>query len=106
MTERPRYSYSHLITQTPVMSTAGYAQNISTNFSSQQNFSEQTEETQIIRIIFIVAYFLIFIIGTIGNALVFVIMQRGSLKHSSTCFYMAMLVVADSCEFLHINFIF
>ena len=38
MTEGSLYSYSHLITQTPVLSTAGYAQNISTNLSSQQNF--------------------------------------------------------------------
>ena len=62
------------------MSTAGYSQNISTNFS------EQTPIEQTIRIIFIVAYFLIFFIGRIGNVLVFVIMQRGSLKHSSICF--------------------
>ena len=32
------------------------------------------------------------------HLLTFIVMQRGSLKHSSTCFYMAMLAVADTCK--------
>ena len=36
------------------------------------------------------------ILGTIGNGLTFVVMQRGSLRNVSTCFYMAMLAVADT----------
>ena len=36
------------------------------------------------------------IVGTIGNGLTFVVMRRGSLRNVSTCFYMAMLSVADT----------
>ena len=45
--------------------------------------------------------------GTYGNAVSFYIMRRGSLKEVSTCFYMAMLAIADTCESkfsLHWNF--
>ena len=41
----------------------------------------------------------IFVFGTIGNLLSFIVMQRGSLKHSSTCFYRAILAIADTCKF-------
>ena len=36
------------------------------------------------------------VLGTYGNALSFYIMRRGSLKKVSTCFYMAMLAIADT----------
>ena len=39
------------------------------------------------------------VLGTIGNLLTFITMQRGSLKHTSTCFYMAILGLADTGEF-------
>ena len=54
----------------------------------------------------------VLIFGTIGNLLTFIVMQRGSLKHSSTCFYMSILALSDSCKYsshtllqilLHIN---
>ena len=80
------------------LSTTGDAPNISSN-GIEWNLSEKTEMEQLIRIIFIITYFIIFTVGTIGNVLTFIVMQRGSLKHSSTCFYMAMLAVADSCKF-------
>ena len=38
----------------------------------------------------------IILFGTIGNLLTFYVMLRGSLKQSSTCFYMAMLALADT----------
>ena len=46
----------------------------------------------------------IIVFGTIGNLLTFIVMQRGSLKNSSTCFYMAMLALSDTgkCEMLRI----
>ena len=59
--------------------------------------SELTKERQMIRIVYIFVYLIILIIRSVGNSLTFLIMQRGSLKHSSTCFYMAMLAVADTC---------
>ena len=80
------------------LSTTGNATNISSN-GIEWNLSEKTKEEQVIRIIFIVTYFIIFTVGTIGNVLTFIVMQRGTLKHSSTCFYMAMLAVADTCKY-------
>ena len=45
----------------------------------------------------------IIVMGTIGNILTFLTMQRGSLKSTSTCFYMAILALADTgkVNFLH-----
>ena len=48
------------------------------------------------RMIIITTFPVIMLFGTIGNLLTFVVMQRGSLKHSSTCFYMAILALADT----------
>ena len=61
--------------------------------------SELTKKRQMILIVYIFVYLIILIVGSIGNSLTFIIMQRGSLKHSSTCFYMAMLAVADTCKY-------
>ena len=57
------------------------------------------EEWEMAKIIILSTCPVIFGIGTIGNSLSFIMMQRGSLKHSSTCFYMAMLAVADTCRY-------
>ena len=43
-----------------------------------------------------VSFPIIIVLGTIGNLLTFVVMRRGSLKRSSTCFYMAILALADT----------
>ena len=90
-----------------------------TNVSSQKNFMDfmttqgtgielngsmykepsiPTQEQKIAKIIILSTFPVILVIGTFGNVLTFIVMQRGSLKHSSTCFYMAMLAVADSCK--------
>ena len=37
----------------------------------------------------------IIVLGTIGNVLAFIVMRRGSMRHVSTCFYMAILALAD-----------
>ena len=42
---------------------------------------------------------ILIILGTYGNTVSFYIMQRGSLKEVSTCFYMAMLAIADTREY-------
>ena len=34
--------------------------------------------------------------GTVGNLLTFCVMRRGSMKKVSTCFYMAILALADT----------
>ena len=43
---------------------------------------------------------ILIILGTYGNAISFYIMRRGSLKKLSTCFYMAMLAIADTREYI------
>ena len=77
------------------------ADNTIENYSdcTKANESNNTDY-EIVRIVIITTFPVILIVGTIGNALTFVIMQKGSLKHSSTCFYMAMLAVADTGECL------
>ena len=77
-----------------------------TIFSADYNTTQQTmplaqgnkRQTQIIRIVFITVFPSILVVGTIGNVLTFIVMQRGCLRHSSTCFYMAMLALADTSE--------
>ena len=38
----------------------------------------------------------IIVLGTLGNVLAFIVMRRGSMRHVSTCFYMAILALADT----------
>ena len=38
----------------------------------------------------------IIVLGTIGNVLAFIVMRRGQMRHVSTCFYMAILALADT----------
>ena len=40
------------------------------------------------------------ILGGIGNILTIIVMQRGSLKDVSTCFYMSVLAVADTGKYI------
>ena len=93
------------------------------NISSQQNFMDfattqgsginindsmykeatLTKEQFIAKIVILSTFPVLLVFGTIGNVLTFIVMQRGTLKHSSTCFYMAMLAVADSCKYDYIH---
>ena len=57
-------------------------------------------------LISIVFYIIIIIFGTIGNILTFIIMQRGSMKDVSTCFYMSILALADTGETIKFYIIF
>ena len=58
------------------------------------------QQLQISRLLVITSFPAIIAVGTFGNLLTFIVMQRGSLKHSSTCFYMAMLALADTCKYM------
>ena len=69
------------------------------NGSEDTEDSSYNEDYLIGKIVILTTFPVIFVLGTIGNLLTFIVMQRGSLKHSSTCFYMAMLAVADTCKF-------
>ena len=46
--------------------------------------------------VFRVTYIIIIIGGTFGNILTFIVMQKGSLKEVSTCFYMSILALVDT----------
>ena len=45
-------------------------------------------------------------IGTIGNMMAFFVMQRGSLRKVSTCFYMSILALVDTGKRLSFLFFF
>ena len=69
------------------------------------NLSGQDEEghykrVQASKTVVLATFPVILVVGTVGNLLSFIVMQRGSLKKSATCFYMAMLAVADSSKFI------
>ena len=63
---------------------------------------EEDYNEEIVRLIQVVGRSPIIVLGTIGNLvlLTFFTMQRGSLKEQSTCFYMAILALADIGEVL------
>ena len=82
--EVPLTTSTFLITFLNDENTSENSANISENYSSYY-----IQEEQIGRLIALVCYPVIIIIGTVGNILTFFVMQRGSLKSSSTCFYMA-----------------
>ena len=44
---------------------------------------------------------ILLVMGTFGNCISFYIMVRGSLRTIPTCFYLALLSVADTGEFLN-----
>ena len=47
-----------------------------------------------------ITYIALPIFGGLGNILTFIVMQRGSLKEVSTCFYMSMLALADTGKYI------
>ena len=57
---------------------------------TSQWFSEE-----ITRLIQLITRPILIIVGSIGNGLTFYIMRRTSLKNVSSCFYMAVLALAD-----------
>ena len=62
----------------------------------QQNYTTSylnSLENQRLTYVILFPFFIIF--GTIGNILIFIVMRRGLLKDICTCYYMAMLSVAD-----------
>ena len=77
-----------------------YLENSVANLTTVYPEAEQTDETEkpMSRILVLSTFPIILLVGTIANVLTFIIMQRGSLKHSSTCFYMAVLALSDTCK--------
>ena len=79
--------------------------NSTLDFTGHYNSSEMTElpnektsqwfSEEITRLIQLITRPILIIFGSIGNSLTFYIMRRTSLKNVSSCFYMAVLALAD-----------
>ena len=74
------------------------------NLSNTTTESSNVEETfkwtnaEIARLIQIIIRPILIIVGTMGNCLTIYIMRRTSLNDVSSCFYMAVLAVADTSK--------
>ena len=53
-------------------------------------------DQEITRMIHVIMRPILIVCGTIGNLLSFYVTRRGSLKEVSTCFFMSILVLADT----------
>ena len=66
------------------------------NQSNESNLQTHEEFYETERLINICVSPVIILFGTFGNTLTFFVMQQGSLKDVSTCFYMAILALTDT----------
>ena len=84
---------------------SSYNLNTSVTYSNE-SYNKETEisstgflsKEEVIRLVQVFIRPILVVLGTYGNTLSFYIMRRGSLREVSTCFYMAMLAIADICE--------
>ena len=76
---------------------------INVNETDDPTESTTWNNREIARIIHVIVRPTLVVFGTIGNTLSFYIMRRSSLKHLSTCFYMAILALADTGEWFSIS---
>ena len=58
------------------------------------------DNKEVVHLIHIFIGPILFTFETYGNAVSFYIIQRGSLKKLSTCFYMVILAIADTREYI------
>ena len=74
--------------------------NISIQNSTTEAVTTQSDDSwnyyEIERLMFVVIYGTLIPLGSFGNILTIIVMQRGSLKDVSTCLYMSVLAVADT----------
>ena len=74
----------------------------SSNITTESTYAEEPfkwTDAEIVRYIQIIFRPILIIVGTIGNCLTIYIMRRTSLKKLSTCFYMFVLALADTCKY-------
>ena len=67
---------------------------------TEKRSSGFSSDNEVARLLQVFIRPLLIILGTYGNGVSFYIMRRGSLKEVSTCFYMAMLAIADTREYI------
>ena len=72
---------------------------ISTALPNDHKETSQWFSEKITRLIQLITRPILIIFGSIGNSLTFYIMRRTSLKNVSSCFYMAVLALADTCKY-------
>ena len=80
------------------------AHNWETFLLSNTSVPEVDSSEEVVRMIQVIGRPPIIILGTFGNFVTFITMQRGSLKILSTCFYMAILGLADTGRFSFAHF--
>ena len=75
--------------------------NASVTIRGQNSDTETSKWTsaEITRLIQVIVRPVLLIVGSAGNGLTFYIMRRTSLKNVSSCFYMAVLALADTCKY-------
>ena len=81
--------------------TSDFAIFTNSSFKQSENQSNlptgnEDNEVDLERLIAISVYPIIVLLGTFWNVLTFLVMQKGSLKRVSTCFYVSILAVADT----------
>ena len=70
------------------------------SFTSETVPDNEDPHEEIVRMMQVIGRLPIIVLGTIGNLLTFITMQRGSLRNLSTCFYMAILSLSDTGRFI------
>ena len=78
------------------------SQNVSSSFNESPNYKESVNlhnYEEATRLMQIYIRPVIIVGGTVGNLLTFCVMRRGSMKKVSTCFYMAILALADTDKY-------
>ena len=69
--------------------------NVTDNNTNATNATD-ADGSEAARIVHVIGRPILIVLGTIGNCLTFYVMRKGSLKNVSTCFYMAILALADT----------
>ena len=91
----------NLNTSSPYFTRSSNTSDVYDNWTTQPSELKTDDvdpHEEIVRMIQVIGRPPIIVLGTIGNLLTFFTMQRGSLKHMPTCFYMAILGLADTGE--------
>ena len=90
-----------MVVSSPVYENTEIALDNGTGFTFNNDTMQDNVEylhDEILRMMKVCAKPPIILLGSFGNLLTFIVMRRGSLKHVSTCFYMAILGLADTGE--------
>ena len=88
--------WNHSLTNSSRLSTLS-------NTTTESSIGEEAlkwTNAEIARLIQIIIRPILIIVGTVGNCLTFYTMRKTSFKDVSSCFYMSILALADTCKSL------